>query len=435
MSVAADRRAAGRFRTWIARLGLLTLAGSALCGCAGQATANDVARSDASRAGSSAADAKEAASALNAFGFDLYRATASAGGNEVFSPTSIELALAMARAGAVGDTASEMDSVMHAAYGSGNGNGLNSLDQALAGLSGSYPNPLGSQQTVSLHVANAPFAQRGYSLKQSYLDILAGRFDAGLRLADFAADPTGSCKLINNWVGDQTEGRIPKLLDGLDPLTRLVLANAIYMKAPWQAAFSPESTKDSPFTRLDGTQMTVPTMSLPLESATYASGPGWQAAELGYVGDSLAMTLILPDDLPTFEKKLDVSLFDQITGALRRTPGELTLPRFKTETRIDLNQTLAGMGMPSAFDAARADFSGITDQERLFISQVVHQANISVDEKGTEASAATVVAIAAAATSPVDLVTFHIDRPFVFAVRDRNSGAILFLGRIVDPSA
>jgi serine protease inhibitor len=405
-----------------------------LYGCTGQAAANDVARSDASRAAGSAAEAKQAASALNAFGFDLYRTTTSAGGNEVFSPVSIELALAMARAGAVGDTASQMDSVMHAAYGSGNGNGLNSLDQALAGLSGSYPNPLGSQQTVSLHVANAPFAQRGYSLKQPYLDILAGRFDAGLRLADFAGDPTGSCKLINDWISDQTEGRIPKLLDGLDPLTRLVLANAIYMKAPWQAAFRPESTKDSPFTRIDGTKVTVPTMSLPLDSATYASEPGWQAAELGYVGGSLAMTLILPDDLPTFETKLDATLFDQITGALRSTPGELTLPRFKTETRIDLNETLAAMGMPSAFDTARADFSGITDQERLFISQVVHQANISVDEKGTEASAATVVAIAAASASPTNLVTFHVDRPFVFAVRDRNSGAILFLGRIVDPS-
>ncbi|MGA3057241.1 MAG: serpin family protein [Candidatus Limnocylindrales bacterium] len=435
MSVAVERRvAAGRFGTWIARLGVLTLAGSVLWSCAGQAAANDVARSSASRAGGSAAEAGQAASALNAFGFDLYRTTASAAGNEVFSPVSIELALAMARAGAAGATASEMDSVMHAAYGSGNGNGLNSLDQALAGLSGSYPNPLGSQQTVRLHVANAPFAQRGYSLKQPYLDTLAGRFDAGLRLADFADDPTGSCKLINDWIRDQTEDRIPKLLDGLDPLTRLVLANAIYMKAPWQAAFWPEGTKDSPFTRLDGTQVTVPTMSLSLASATYASGPGWQAAELGYVGGSLAMTLILPDDLPTFEKKLDATLFDHITGALRHTSGELTLPRFKTETRIDLNQTLATMGMPSAFDAARADFSGITDQERLFISKVVHQANISVDEKGTEASAATVVVIAVA-TSPPDLVTFHVDRPFVFAVRDRSTGAILFLGRIVDPSA
>ncbi len=428
-------RTTPRVRSWIARLGSLALAGGMAWGCAGQAAGNDVARSNVARAGSSATDARQAASAINAFGFDLLKTTTAAGGNEVLSPASIALALAMAQAGAAGDTASQMDSVMHAACSSGNGNGLNSLEQALTGLSGSYSNPLGSQEAVELRIANAPFAQRGYSLNQPYLDTLAGRFDAGLRLVDFAGDLTGSRKLINDWISGQTEGRIPQLLGELDPATRLVLANATYLKAPWQTPFWPNGTKDSPFTRLDGSQVPVPTMSVDLGAATYASGPGWQAAELEYVGGSLAMTVILPDDFSAFEIRLDATLFGQITGLLGRTPGELTLPRFKTETQIDLGQTLSGMGMPSAFDSGTADFSGITAQERLFISQVAHQANISVDEKGTEATAATVVAIAAAATSPGDVVVFHVDRPFVFAVRDRNTGAILFLGRIVDPSA
>lgn len=427
-------RTSRRGPSLLARLGLLALAGAVLWGCAGPAAANDVARSDVSRAGGSASDARQAAAAINAFGFDLFKAIAPADRNEVFSPASISLALAMARAGAAGETARQMDAVTHGIYGTGGGNGLNSLDQALGSLSGSYRDATGAQQAVKLHIANAPFAQRGLTLQQPYLDALASKFDAGLRLADFAGDPNGACKLINGWVRDQTEGRIPNILGGLDSQTRLVLADAIYMKAPWQAAFWPEATKDSPFTRLDGSQATVPTMSLDLGMATYASGPGWQAAELAYIGGSLAMTVILPDDLPAFEMRLDASLFDQITGALKRTPGDLTLPRFKTETRIDLTRTVSGMGMPSAFDAD-ADFSGITLQERLFISEVMHQANISVDEKGTEASAATTVAIVAAATSPADRVTFHVDRPFLFAVRDRQTGAVLFLGRIVDPSA
>jgi serpin B len=418
----------------LARLGLLALAGAVLWGCAGPAAANDVARSDASRAGGSASDARPAAAAINAFGFDLFKAIAPADRNEVLSPTSISLALAMARAGAAGETAKQMDSVMHGIYGTGGGNGLNSLDQALTSLSGSYRDAIGTQQAVKLHIANAPFAQRGLTLQQPYLDALASKFDAGLRLADFEGDPNGSCKLINGWVSDQTEGRIPHILDQLDNSTRLVLANAIYLKAPWLTPFWPDGTTNSPFTRLDGSTVTVPTMSLDLDMATYASGPGWQAAELAYIGGSLAMTVILPDDLPAFEKTLDATLFDRITSALQRTPGELTLPRFKTETRIDLRQTLAGMGMPSAFNATGADFSGITDQERLFISHVVHQANISVDEKGTEATAATAV-VMAVATAPADHVTFHVDRPFLFAVRDRKAGAVLFLGRIVDPSA
>lgn len=430
----ADRgHVAGRDWTWVARLGSLALIACVFGGCTGQAAAGDVARSNASRAGGSAPDARQAASAINAFGFDLYRTTTSADGNEVFSPTSIVMALAMARAGAAGATASQMDSVMRAAYGSGNGNGLNSLDQALAGLSRSYADPRGTQQAVSLHITNAAFGQRGLQLRQPYLDALASRFDAGLQLADFAGDPKGSCQRIDDWVSSQTEGRIPALLSQLDSSTRLVLANAIYLKAPWQAAFLPEGTTDSPFTRLDDSQVAVPTMSQELEIGTYASGAGWQAAELGYVGGSLAMTLVLPDDLLAFEKKLNADLFDQVTAALRRVPGELTLPRFKTETRTDLIQTLSEMGMPSAFDATEADFSGITDQERLFISDVIHQANISVDEKGTEASAATAV-VMAVATAPPGRVTFHVDRPFIFAVRDRDTGAILFLGRIVDPT-
>jgi serpin B len=146
------------------------------------------------------------------------------------------------------------------------------------------------------------------------------------------------------------------------------------------------------------------------------------------------MTIIVPDDLAGFERDLDAARFAQITSALQTTSVDLTLPRFKIETKSELSSALATLGMPLAFDQDRADFSGITTQERLYISKVVHQANIAVDEKGTEASAATAVVMAAMA-SPAQPVTLHVDRPFLFAVRDTRTGAILFLGRVVDPSA
>jgi serpin B len=147
------------------------------------------------------------------------------------------------------------------------------------------------------------------------------------------------------------------------------------------------------------------------------------------------MTIVVPDNLAAFEGGLDAALFARITAALGARPVDLTLPRFKVETKSDLSPALAGMGMPLAFDASRADFSGITTQEQLYIESVVHQANIAVDEKGTEATAATAVVMAvASAPAPIQPVTLHVDRPFLFAVRDTRTGAILFLGRVVDPS-
>jgi serpin B len=392
------------------------------------------ATSQATRAAVSPDAATQAATAVDAFGLDFYKAAFTAGGNAVFSPTSIVLALSMAQAGAVGETASQMDTVLHSAAGTGDGNGINSLDQSLAGLSGTFKDANGKDLELTLRIANAPFAQSGLQLQRAYLDTLASRYGAGLRLVDFANDPAGACKLIDGWVSDQTEGRIPKLLESLDSATHLVLVNAIYLQAPWQTPFDVQNTNPEPFTRSDGSQVSVPTMGLNLSVADYASGSGWQAVELPYAGGSLVMTIVVPDNLATFERSLDVARFAQITASLEPTDVDLTLPRFKIETKSDLSSVLAQMGMPLAFDPDRADFSGITTQEQLYISAVIHQANISVDEKGTEASAATAV-VMTAGLAPSKQVTLHVDRPFIFAVRDTNTGAILFLGRVTDPSA
>jgi serpin B len=428
-----ERSRAVRLGLW--GLGALVLAGAIVSGCASQVAAMAEATSQATRVAGSPDDATQAAAAIDAFGFDFYKKDLASGGNAVVSPTSLVLALSMAQAGARGETASQMDTVLHSASGTGGGNGINSLDQTLAGFSGTYKDASGSDHQLTLRIANAPFAQRDLQLQQPFLDTLASRYGAGLRLVDFQNDANGACRLIDSWVSDQTEGRIPRLLDSLDPTTRLVLVNAIYLKAPWLEPFDETATKTSPFTRPDGSQVNVPTMSLGLSEGRYASGSGWQAVELPYAGRSLAMTIVVPDDLATFEGSLDATRFSQITAALQPTAVDLTFPRFKIETKSDLNSALARMGMPLAFDPSQADFSGITTQEELYISKVVHQANIAVDEKGTEATAATVVVMAAASAAPIQPVTVHVDRPFLFAVRDTKTGAILFLGRVVDPSA
>ncbi len=411
------------------------LVSSAGCNVMGQPNVA-IARSDAPRATADPAAATEAALAIDAFGFDLYRRLASGdpSADLVFSPGSVAIALAMARAGGRGETAAQMDAVMRALGSDASAAAINALDQALAARSGTFKGQDGKPYELTLRIANAPFAQRDEAWQQAFLDALAARFGAGVRLVDYKADADGARKQINAWVKQETEQRIPELLAPglLDAMTRLVLVNAIYLKAPWLTAFPPEASKDGTFTRLDGSTVTVPMMSL-AESFPYAKGDGWRAVELPYVGGSLSLDVIVPDDLAAFEKALDANAFAQVTSALASQSVELAMPRFAVETKADLASLLGALGMPLAFDPERADFSGMTTQEPLSVSNVVHQANISVDEKGTEAAAATAVVMRATA-APAEPVRFSVDRPFLFALRDVPTGAILFLGRVLDPS-
>jgi serpin B len=415
---------------------VLALAGAVIWGCTGQAAAIAVATSEATRAAGSADGAREAATAVDAFGFDLYKTGLAPDGNVVFSPLSVALALSMAQAGAGGETAAQMDAVLHSAAGTGGGNGINSLDRALTDQTTSYTDASGTVQHVSVRIANAPFVQSGLPIQQAFLDTLASRYGADLRLVDFGGDPKGTCRLINDWVSTETEGRISQMLSQVDPSTRLVLANAIYLKAPWVWTFSEGATRPASFTRSDGSDVQVPTMSNEMHNAMYGEGTGWRAVELPYGSGSLAMTVIVPDDLPSFESGLAATSFGRVLAGMEPRTVDLTLPRFKVETRAGLRTALTAMGMPLAFDGG-ADFSGITTSERLAIADVVHQANIAVDEQGTEATASTIVMAWPVMLVPGERppVTFHVDRPFIFAVRDKTTGAILFLGRVVDPSA
>jgi len=378
----------------------------------------------------SAAAAESGADALNAMGLDLFGVLAAADGNTVISPVSIGIALGMARAGARGTTADEMDEVTHGAASDEHGSWLASLSRELAARNRTIRDDEDVDHEVALHLANALFGQRGFDLHQEFLDALAARFEAGLRLVDFVADTDAARRSINGWVNDQTRDRIPELIGSgqLPPNTRLVLVNAVYLNAPWAGHWSAMGNGPLGFTRPGGSSVHVP-MMMTDGRLQYAEGDSWQAVELPYLGDELAMLLVVPHDLPAFEAALDADRLATIVASLSERQTLVSMPPFEFETQADLIPTLKALGMHAAFD--NADFSGISDSP-LFISGVVHQANISVDTRGTEAAAATAVMMDVSA--PYGEVEVHANRPFLFAIRDRATGAILFLGHVTDPS-
>lgn len=396
----------------------------------------ELAKAAVPRAAATIDDARAAAAAINAFGFDLHRALAAEGTNIVSSPTSVAIALGMARIGARGATAREMDAVLsdiakdeHAAW-------LNGLDQALAGRTRTFTDDEGTAHDQTLDISHASFAQRDLTFEPAYLEALASRFDAGQYLVDYIADAEGARRQVNAWASDRTRGRIPEVLIPGDVTadTRLALVNAIYLKASWAQAFQEDQTVQAPFTRLDGTTVTVPLMRV--AQASCGVGDGWAAADIPYLGGQLSMVVIVPDDLAAFEATLDADVLAAVDAKIASTASvpDVTLPRFDLETREELAPILAALGMPTAMDADGAEFSGMTTQTKLVINKVIHQANISVDEKGTEAAAVTVVGMDTTA-GPADTCTAHADRPFLFALRDMETGTVLFLGRVVDPSA
>jgi serpin B len=393
------------------------------------------ARSSALRRSPSSNAATSGAAVVNGLGASLFGALAGGAPNLVFSPASIAIAMSMARAGAAGTTATEIDAVL--AADASLHDAMNGLTAALVSRPGSFQ-AMGETVDVELAIANSLWGQDGLTWKQPFLDVLAAEYGAGLRLVDFVKDPEAARRAVNAWVDDETEQRIPELLaEGtVTSDWRLTLVNAVYMKAPWSQPFNDTLTADATFTTLSGSTVQVPMMRSS-NNLSYASGPGWQAISLPYAGDALDMLLVVPDAgaLAQVESELPSGLLDRVGDALSSRLVNLGMPTFDIETGASLGEVLRALGMPSAFDPDTADFSAMTDDQRLFIAAVVHQANITVDENGTEAAAATAIGMATTSAPidpPVDLV---IDRPFLFAVRDVPTGAVVFLGRIGDPSA
>lgn len=365
------------------------------------------------------------------FALDLYQQIADDHDNLFYSPFSMSVALSMTYAGARGDTAAEMAQVMHYDLSQDKLHpAFDWLDLHLMDLGEPPVNE--DSEPFQLSVANSIWGQKDYHFEQAFLDTLALNYGAGLRVLDFMSDPDGSRETINDWVEKQTQERIKDLLPqgAITDATRLVLTNAIYFKASWLEPFDEDMTAQGDFTRADGTTVSAELMHQ-TTNFPYADMGGYKALEMPYDGGNVSMLVFLPDDLDTFEQSFDRATVDQTVNQLSSEYVALTFPKFEFEMPLPLTQTLQDMGMQHAFD--NADFSGMTGGRDLFISDVIHKAFVSVDESGTEAAAATAVAMAGTSVPPTP-VPFSADKPFIFVIRANDTGSLLFVGRVVDPT-
>lgn len=388
----------------------------------------------ASRAESGAGSAGALAAASSRFALDLYQALARADarGSFFFSPHSISTALAMTRAGAVAATAAEMDAVLHFPVGEAG----EDLHRSFAALDDSLAARAKEQDGPELAVANRLWGQRGLSWQAEFLATCRAHYGAGFAEVDFGSDPDGVRRNVNAWCAEQTRDRIRDLLapGTVDRLTALILTNAIYFKGTWKQQFDPKRTQDGPFHLAGGGEAQVPFMHT---KATYGyrEEPSFQALEMPYAGDDLSLVVLLPkerDGLAALEAELDAERLGALLGELREEEVVVTFPRFTFSSQFSLAETLAAMGMPTAF-TERADFSAMcAGPEPIWIGAVIHKAFVEVNEEGTEAAAATAVTMTRATALP-RTTTFVADHPFVFLIRDRVTGAVLFLGRMADP--
>jgi serpin B len=364
------------------------------------------------------------------FAWDLYDAVRTSPGNLLFSPVSISIALAMTYGGASNNTAAQMASTLHFSLPPERLHPtFNALDLALEA-----PPPSGSDPgTYELTLANALWAQNGFPFLAGYLDLLAANYGSGVHLVNFAV-PDAARTEINQWVSDETTGKIPALLSTGDVTTDtvFVLTNAVYFHAAWQYPFAPNSP-DAAFQTPSG-PMQVPMMTA---TSTFGgtTGTGYTAVDVPYKGGT-SLFLIVPDagTFDAFEAALTFAQLDAIITApspMSQTSVALSMPRFAFGSSLRLKDTLSAMGMTDAFTSPPADFSGMDGRTDIFLMDVIHKATISVDENGTLATAATAVIAGDAGGPPLELV---VDRPFLFAVLDDATNTILFLGRVLDPS-
>lgn len=368
-------------------------------------------------------DATAAVKGLNEFAIDLYRTTvADKGGNVVVGPYSVVTALGMIYGGASGTTADEMAAVLHTGMPAERWHvALNAYDLTLDARTKGSP--------TQWRVANKVWVQQGMKLQASFLDLLVSRYGAPAAEANFATAAEVERKAVNAWVAESTNKHVTELFPegAIDATTQLALVNAVALDAPWEFPFDPASTRIGSFTTADGKEVSVPMMSYN-EYLPSGRRDDYQAVELPYGGGALSMVVIVPSDLAAFEAALDTASLSRVVSSIQEGGIHLTMPKWTARTRVNLNKALSDLGMPTAFGGG-ADFSGMTGSRGLFLSTVEHEAFIEVDEKGTRAAAATGGAMAAS-HGP----TVAITKPFLYVVRDRGSGTVLFIGRVLDPS-
>src|SRR5215475_5032382 len=392
-----------------------------------------------------------AAKATNELGVDLYRQLATNDENLCISPYSINSALAMTFAGADGETRNEMARVLHFPNGGDVPASFLALQHSLEQMSAKTAELVkeskkfgGPSEPITLNIANRLFAQKSYHFREAYLSLVKRYFGGAFEPLDFVADAAAATQRINKWVADQTHDRIRDLIPGgaLDKTTRLVLANALYLKAPWANEFSQNATQREPFF-VRGAPVNVPMMRKTDKNFGYGRREGFTVVSVPYAGNELQLVVLLPDDingLRELESKLSA---DVLAGCakLEKRDVDLYLPKFKLEpSTVALKEKFERLGMKTAFDDPRgsANFDKMAPRkpnDYLYISNVFHKTFIAVDEKGTEAAAATaVVMMRATAMRPKPPpIEVKVDRPFVYAVQHVPSGSCLFLGRVTDP--
>lgn len=355
------------------------------------------------------------------------------GTNTVFSPYGITQAFALAAAGANGTTLSGIEEALYFMLPQGRLNpAFNKLDLLLAAETSGVVQG-NAVQLPQLNIVNALWAQEGFPILQAYLDTIALNYGAGVHLLDFINATEESRLTMNSWVEEQTNNRIQDMLPegSISAATRVVLTNAIWFKANWASQFSPENTRDQPFNGRDGLSSNVPFMHQTL-TLPYAQTSGCQAFDVPYADGKLSMLVLMPapGTFDTFLSTLTPTKLEDITNLLADSRIALALPKFTFNTGLDMGSTLQTLGMTDAFDPSKADFSGIDGSRDLSIDAVVQKAFISVSEQGTEAAAATGI-IVIATSFPASSLPLTVDHPFIFMIRDRQTGLILFMGKVV----
>ncbi|MCX6901486.1 MAG: serpin family protein [Verrucomicrobia bacterium] len=366
-----------------------------------------------------------------AFACELYAKLKSTAGdaNVFFSPYSISTALAMTSAGARGETDAQMVKALHFEPDQAK------RHAAFCAMEANL-NAVQKKGQVKLSVANSLWPQKDFTLLESFLGLIREHYGASLTPLDFRASERAR-KTINTWVESKTNQKIKDLIPGgaLNAATRLVLVNAIYFKGSWTSPFKADATKEAPFRLTSGQTVQAPLM-FQKKHFGYGENEEMQMLELPYAGDDLSMLVLLPrkaDGLATLESSLSAANLSKWTAAMWSPDVKVYLPKFKMTCRFGLNDTLRAMGMSDAFDPGKADFSGMDGNRDLFISAALHKAFVEVNEEGTEAAAATGIMMRATAL-PRPPIEFRADHPFIFLIREKNTGSILFLGRVTNPT-
>jgi serpin B len=379
------------------------------------------------------AEASSVAAADNAFAFDLYARLRARPGNFAMSPVSITSALTMCLAGARGETEAQMRKVLH----------VEGSVPAAVEAAGKVTANLQRSKKITLSIQNRLFGEKSVRFEPPYVDLLKRSFGAQVESLDFAGAPGPSRERVNRWAAEATHDRIKEILgpDAITAETRLVVANAVYFYGDWEAPFQKSATQPAPF-KVSATESREVPLMFQAGHFGFAASEGMKVLELPYAGGEASLLLVLPDavdGLGAIEARLSPERLRSWTAALHVVEVKVWVPRFEIDPpALSLARPLGELGMPAALDPDQADLTGIArlgGQERLTVTGVFHKAFVKLDEKGTEAAAVTAVAAAATASVEPEPVEFRADHPFLFFLRDRKSGLVLFMGRIADASA